>query len=82
MPSKNYTDNRAWYLARESSEAGKAKRTVRAQARTEAIKSGKLTGKSDPREVDHKTALSKGGTNAKSNIRVTSTTANRRKFVD
>jgi hypothetical protein len=80
MTSADYKANKAYYLARESSAEGKAKRTKRDQARTAAIKSGKLTGKSDPREVDHKTPLSKGGGNANSNIGVTSTTANRKKF--
>ncbi len=80
MTSKDYRDNKAWYLAREASPEGVKKRRERDQARTSAIKSGKLTGKSDPREVDHKTPLSKGGGNAKSNIGIKSTTANRRKF--
>lgn len=35
--------------------------------------------KGDPREVDHKKPLSKGGSNSKSNLRVTSRTANRKK---
>jgi hypothetical protein len=76
----DYEKNKAWYLARESSEAGKKKRTVRDQARTSAIKSGKLTGASDPREVDHKVSLSKGGGNSKTNIGIKSTTANRKKY--
>ena len=76
----DYQKNKAWYLARESSAAGKKKRAVRAQARTAAIKSGALKGKSDPREVDHKTPLSKGGGNGKGNIRVMSQAANRRKY--
>ena len=33
----------------------------------------------DPREVDHKVPLSKGGTNAKKNLRVVSRTTNRKK---
>lgn len=33
----------------------------------------------DPREVDHKKPLSKGGTNAKSNLRVVTRKTNRRK---
>lgn len=77
---QDYEKNRAYYLARESSQEGKDKRVKRAQARTAAIKSGKLSGKSDPREVDHKTPLSKGGGNHASNLRVTSTTANRKKY--
>lgn len=33
----------------------------------------------DPREVDHKVPLSKGGSNSKRNLRVVSRTTNRRK---
>lgn len=33
----------------------------------------------DPREVDHKKPLSKGGSNGKSNLRVVSRTTNRKK---
>ena len=33
----------------------------------------------DPREVDHKKPLSRGGTNRKSNLRVTSKKSNRKK---
>lgn len=33
----------------------------------------------DPREVDHKKPLSKGGSNKKSNLRVVSRTTNRKK---
>ena len=33
----------------------------------------------DPREVDHIKPLSKGGTNGKSNLKIVSRTANRRK---
>lgn len=35
--------------------------------------------KGDPREVDHKKPLSKGGSNSKSNLRVVSRTTNRKK---
>lgn len=77
---QDYEKNRAWYLAREKSAAGKKKRVERDQARTAMIKSGALKGASDPREVDHKTPLSKGGGNGRSNLRVTSQTANRKKF--
>jgi 5-methylcytosine-specific restriction endonuclease McrA len=34
----------------------------------------------DPREVDHKKPLSKGGSNSKSNLRVVSRTENRKKY--
>ena len=76
----DYQKYKSWYLAREASAEGVRKRVLRDQARTAAIKSGALTGKSDKREVDHKTPLSKGGGNGKGNTRVTSRTANRKKY--
>jgi len=49
-------------------------RSERNQARREmGLKKG------DPREVDHKKPLSRGGSNSKKNLRVTSRAANRRK---
>lgn len=36
--------------------------------------------KGDGKEVDHKTALSKGGGTGKSNLRITTRTANRKKY--
>lgn len=87
MPKKgaasraDYRANRAWYLARESAPAGIKKRVERDQARTEMIKAGKLTGARDPRTVDHKKSLAKGGSGtAMKNLGVLSATANRRKF--
>ena len=77
---RDYQLYRAWYLAREASADGLRKRKQRAAARAAAIKAGKLSGPKDPREVDHRRSLSKGGTNRASNLRVTSQTANRRKY--
>ena len=52
----------------------KANRAARNKARRQmGLKVG------DPREVDHKRPLSKGGTNAKSNLRVVSRKTNRQK---
>jgi 5-methylcytosine-specific restriction endonuclease McrA len=51
---------------RRQSERHKARRMM-----------GLKTG--DPREVDHKVPLSRGGSNTKSNLRVVSRTTNRRK---
>jgi len=76
---KSYMKHRAWYIARETSEAGKAKRVERDQARTKMIKAGKITPRSKL-TVDHVRPLSKGGGNAKANLRIMSGTANRRKF--
>jgi len=53
----------------------RAFRSLRNQARRKAgLKKG------DPREVDHKKPLSKGGTNSKKNLRVVSRTTNRKKY--
>lgn len=76
----DYRKYKSYYLERESSAEGKKKRTERNQARTAAIKAGKLTGKNDPRTVDHVKSLAKGGSNAPSNIAIKSATANRRKY--
>ena len=51
-------------------------RTERNQARAAMEKAGKVT-KGDGKDVDHKTPLSKGGTNVKTNLRVTSQANNR-----
>lgn len=75
----NYERNRAWYIARETSEAGKKKRVLRDQARTAEIKAGKLKPGSKM-TVDHIRPLAKGGTDAKNNLRVVSGKANRQKF--
>jgi 5-methylcytosine-specific restriction endonuclease McrA len=75
----NYMRNRAWYLAREASPAGERKRVLRDQARTAEIKAGKLAPHSKL-TVDHIKPLKKGGTDAKSNLRVVSAKANREKF--
>jgi 5-methylcytosine-specific restriction endonuclease McrA len=77
---KDYEKYRAYYKARESSPEGIKKRVVRQKARREAVKDGRLSGPSDPREVDHKKPLSKGGGNTKENTRIVSRTANRKKF--
>lgn len=52
------------------------KRSEQNAARAIMEKAGKVT-KGDGKDVDHKTPLSKGGTNSKSNLRVTSKTENR-----
>ena len=77
---KDYQKYREWYLAREASPEGLRKRRLRAKARAAAVKSGKLTGPHDPREVDHKRALSTGGSNRASNLKVLSRRANRQKY--
>ena len=49
----------------------------RAAANRARRKMGLETG--DPREVDHKTPMSKGGSNRKANLRIVSRKSNRRK---
>jgi 5-methylcytosine-specific restriction endonuclease McrA len=57
---------------------GKAQQRKRRAMRNKARRiMGLKTG--DPREVDHKRPLSKGGSNKKKNLRVVSRTTNRRK---
>lgn len=83
MVAKSHADYeayKAYYLNREESAAGKRKRTERDQARTIEIKAGKLKGPHDPRTVDHKKPLSKGGGNAKTNLGILSSAANKRKY--
>ncbi len=50
-------------------------RVKRVQIRREAIKEG-IAKKFDGKQLDHKTPLSKGGSNALSNVRVTSPSKN------
>jgi hypothetical protein len=54
----------------------KAKRAARGRARYKLEKEGKVS-KGDGKDVDHKKLLSKGGTNARSNLRVSSRSKNR-----
>lgn len=61
------------YHSRPEQIANRSKRTV---ARNESNESGR-TSKGDGKDLDHKTPLSKGGSNAKSNTRVVSASSNR-----
>ena len=76
----DYAKNRAWYIARETSEAGKKKRVARDQAREKLIKAGRIKRGDSATEVDHKRAMDKGGGGSKENLQVLSRTANRRKY--
>lgn len=51
-------------------------RTARTTARRQANAAG-VTHKGDGKDLDHKVPLSKGGSTAKSNLRVTSASTNR-----
>lgn len=52
------------------------KRMERNRARAKLMKEG-VVKKGDGKDVDHKVPLDRGGTNARSNLRVTSKTQNR-----
>jgi hypothetical protein len=71
MPNRNYRKEYDTYHAKP---AQKKNRAARNKARRDA---GLSVG--DPREVDHKRPLSKGGSNGASNTRVVSRTTNRKK---
>jgi 5-methylcytosine-specific restriction endonuclease McrA len=71
MPARNYKRE---YKKFHSSKKAKSNRAATGRARTKVgLKKG------DPREVDHKKPLSKGGSNKRSNLRVVSKTTNRKK---
>ena len=59
-----------------SKPAVKKKRAEQNAARREMMKAGKVH-KGDGKDVDHKRPLSKGGTNATSNLRAVSASENR-----
>lgn len=59
-----------------SKPAVKKKRAEQNAARQELMKQGKVH-KGDGKDVDHKTPLSKGGTNSPSNLRVVPASNNR-----
>ncbi len=54
----------------------RANRSERTVARNQANNSG-VTSKGDGKDLDHRVPLSKGGTSAKSNLRVVSKSSNR-----
>jgi hypothetical protein len=64
------------YEQYDGTPAVKKKRAARNAARREMMKKGKVH-KGDGKDVDHAKPLSKGGTNATSNLRVKSASANR-----
>ena len=70
-------DYRKEYDTYHAKPEQKKKRAMRNAARSEMEKAGKVA-KGDGKEVDHfKKPLRKGGTNARSNLRVTSESKNR-----
>jgi 5-methylcytosine-specific restriction endonuclease McrA len=70
---RNY---RAEYDSYHAKPEQKKKRAMRNAARSEMQKAGKVS-KGDGKEVDHKVPLRGSGTNAASNLRVTSESKNR-----
>lgn len=73
MRDRNYRKEYDTYHAKPEQ---KKKRAMRNAARNELKKEGRVA-KGDGMEVDHKKPLRAGGTNAKSNLRVTSVSKNR-----
>lgn len=61
------------YMHKFTEEGKKTKREANKARRKVGLKKG------DPREVDHKTPTSKGGTNARNNLTIKSRKANRKK---
>jgi hypothetical protein len=78
MPYKNKADRMANYdyKSYDGTPEEIKKRTARNKARAIMVKAGAVK-KGDGKEVDHKKALSKGGTTTKSNLRVKSAADNR-----
>lgn len=78
MPSsKSYVrDLKTEYKVSQSSEKEKKNRAKRNAARRRAETEGKVS-KGDGKDIDHKNPLSKGGSNHKSNCRVTTAASNR-----
>jgi len=71
MRKRNYRREYDTYHSKRKQKKNRAKRN------TARRRSGLKVG--DPREVDHKKPLSKGGSNGKRNLRVVSRRTNRRK---
>jgi 5-methylcytosine-specific restriction endonuclease McrA len=76
MPSsKNYKRDYAQENKYKSTPDQIHKRVLRNKARADALEAG-VVHKGDGKQIDHKTPLSKGGSNAKSNLRVVAHGAN------
>lgn len=74
---RNYKREYSQYHSKPQQKKNRAKRN---KARRAALRS-RTVKKGDNKEIDHTVPLSKGGSAGKSNTRVTSRTANRKKFV-
>lgn len=73
MRKRNYRDE---YDSYHATPGQKKNRALRNTARRELVAEGRVK-KGDGKEVDHKKMLKDGGSNAKSNLRVTSASKNR-----
>lgn len=81
MPSspgyvRDYAQERRTAIRRGETLGSDSDNAKRKRLRRALEKDGKVR-KGDGKDVDHKTPLSKGGSNSKSNARVTSVSANR-----
>lgn len=70
---RDYKREYASYHSKPEQRANRSERTV---ARRESNASG-VTSKGDGKDLDHRVPLSKGGSSAKSNLRVVSKSTNR-----
>lgn len=74
MPTREST--KAYYDKYQGTPEAKKQRAMRNAARRELEQEGRVH-KGDGKDVDHKRALSNGGSNARSNLRVVSIATNR-----
>jgi hypothetical protein len=74
MPTREST--KAYYDKYHGTPEAKKQRAARNAARRELEKEGRVH-KGDGKDVDHKRALSNGGSNARSNLRVVTVATNR-----
>jgi hypothetical protein len=73
MSSRNYSREYQTYQGTEEQKKNRAKRNA---ARRTLMREGKVS-KGDGKDVDHKTPISKGGGNGKSNLRVVDSNKNK-----
>ena len=78
MPRKEPRNYKQEYKDYHGTGTQKKNRAARNGARATMAADGKVS-KGDGKEVDHKKPLSKGGSKAKSNLRVVSKATNRKK---
>jgi 5-methylcytosine-specific restriction endonuclease McrA len=76
LKDKSKRDFRHEYLTYQGSEEQKKNRAARNAARAKLMKEGRVK-KGDGKDVDHKTPISKGGGNARGNLRVQTASSNR-----